>query len=106
MFHRNQQLPFLACQFFAPTATYMMEWLRDKVMWQRLTINEILFKQKGAGISSFCQRRVSAQEDPEKRRCFRTFDHKFTEEGKWETELSMKACEGYKVIEKFDKVCS
>ena len=68
--------------------------------------NEILFKQKGVGISSFCQRRVSAQEDPEKRRCFRIFDHKLTEEGKCETEWSMEACEGYKVIEKFDKVCS
>ena len=35
--------------------------------------NEILFKLKGAGISCFCQRRVSPQEDPEKRRCFGIF---------------------------------
>ena len=72
--------------FFAPTAAYMMEWLRDKVMCQRLTKNEILFKQKGVGISRFCQRRVFAQEDPEKRRCFRMFDHKLTKEGKCEVE--------------------
>ena len=52
----------------------------------RLTKNEILFEQKGVGISSFCQRRVSAQEDPEKRRCFRIFDYKLTEEGKCEAE--------------------
>ena len=45
------------------------------------------------------------EEEPEKR-CFRVFDHKLTEEGKCETEWSMEACEGYKVIEKFDKVCS
>ena len=54
----------------------------------------------------FCQRRVSALEDPEKRRCFRIFDHKLTEEGKCGTESSMEASEGYKMIEKFDKVCS
>ena len=28
---------FWFASFFAPTAAYMMEWLRDKVMWQRLT---------------------------------------------------------------------
>ena len=75
-------------------------------MCQRLTKNEILFKKKGVGINSFCQRRVSAQEDPEKRRCFRIFDHKLTEEGKCEAEWSVEACQDYKVIEKFDKVCS
>ena len=66
---------------------------------------EILFKYKGVGISSFCQRRVSPQEHPKKRRCFWIFDHKL-EEGKCETEWSVEACEGYKVTEKFDKVCS
>ena len=41
--------------------------------------NEIL-KLKGAGISCFCQRRVSVQEDPEKRRWFwHIFDHKLTD---------------------------
>ena len=35
--------------------------------------NEILFKEKGPGISCFCQRRFSAQEDPEKRRYFGIF---------------------------------
>ena len=34
--------------------------------------NEIFFKQKGAGISFFCQRRGFALEDPEKIIC----DHK------------------------------
>ena len=34
------------------------------------------------------------------------FDHKLTKEGKCEVEWSIDACEGYKVIEKFDKVCS
>ena len=71
---------------------------------EQIKKNEIHFKYKGVGISSFCQRRVSGQEDPEKRRCFRIFDLKLTEEGKCETEWSMEACEGYKVIEKFDKV--
>ena len=47
----------------------------------------------------------SAQEDPEKRRCFQIFDQKLTEEGECRTERSMEACEGHKVIEKFDKVC-
>ena len=28
---------FSFASFFAPAAAYMMEWLRDKVMWQRLT---------------------------------------------------------------------
>ena len=32
--------------------------------------NEILFKQKGVGDSSFCQRRVSTREDPEKEDVF------------------------------------
>ena len=42
--------------------------------------NEILFKLKGAGISCFFQRRVSLQEDPEKRRWFwDIFDNKLTD---------------------------
>ena len=42
--------------------------------------NEILFKLKGAVISCFCQRRVSLQEDPEKRRWFwDIFDNKLTD---------------------------
>ena len=28
---------FWVASLFAPRAAYMMEWLRDKVMWQRLT---------------------------------------------------------------------
>ena len=40
----------------------------------------------------------------QKRRCFRRFDHKLTERNVvWN---SMEAREGYKVIEKFDKVFS
>ena len=42
--------------------------------------NEMLFKLKGTGISCFCQRRVSLQEDPEKRRWFwDIFDHKLAD---------------------------
>ena len=33
--------------FFAPTAAYMMEWLRDKVMWQRLTKMRYFLSRKG-----------------------------------------------------------
>ena len=66
----------------------MMEWLRDKVMWQRLT------KMRYFSSSCCCRRRVSAQENPEKRRCFWIFDHKLTEEDKCETERYMEACEG------------
>ena len=71
--------------------------------------NEILFKYKGAGISCFCQRRVSVQEHPEKKNMSSDiFDHKLTDTD-WgrqcETVWSMDACEGYKVIEMFDKVC-
>ena len=52
----------------------MIEWLRDNVAKvTEINNNEILFKQKEAGISCFSQRRVSAQELPEKRRCFRIF---------------------------------
>ena len=47
----------------------MIEWLRDNVAnVTEINNNEILFKMKEAGISCFCQRRVSAQEEPEKRR--------------------------------------
>ena len=83
-----------------------MEWLRDKAMLLRLTTMRHFLSRVEQESVVFCQRRVSALEDPEKRRCFRIFDHKLTEEGKCETEWSMEACEGYKVIEKFDKVCS
>ena len=70
VFIESNSLRFWLASFFAPTATYMMEWLRGKVMWQRLTKNEILFKLKGVRVGSFCQRRVSAQEDPEKEDVF------------------------------------
>ena len=32
--------------------------------------NDIVVKYKGAGISCFCRRGVSAQEDPEKKKLF------------------------------------
>ena len=80
VFIESNSLCFWLASFFAPTAAYMTGWLRDKVMWQRLTKIRYFFKQ--------------------------IFDHKLTEEGKCETEWSIKACEGYKVFEKFDKVCS
>ena len=57
-------------------------------MWQRLT------KMRYFLSSCCCRRRVSAQENPEKRRCFWIFDHKLTEEDKCETERYMEACEG------------
>ena len=44
VFIESNSFRFWVASFFAPRAAYMMEWLRDKVMWQRLTINEILFK--------------------------------------------------------------
>ena len=37
---------------------------------------------------------------------FSDIEHKLTEESKCETECSMEACEGYEVIENFDKVSS
>ena len=40
--------------------------------------NEILFKLKYAGISCFCQRRISTQGDPEKKMFLDNFDHKLT----------------------------
>ena len=71
---------FLACQFLRQQQTYMMEQLRDKVILLRLTTMRYFLSRKEAGISCFCQRRVSALEDPRKT-CFRIFDHKLTEEG-------------------------
>ena len=71
--------------------------------------NEIFFKQTRAGISCFCQRTVSPQEGPEKRRCFWTFmtTNSLTEEvsvKQYDLWRLVKA--SYKVIEKFDKVCA
>ena len=57
------------------------------------------FQQKGAEISGFCQIIFSAQKDTENRTYFRRFDNKRTERKVY---ISMKACEGYKVIEKVD----
>ena len=83
-----------------------MEWLRDKVVLLRLTTMRYFFNYKGEGISCFCQRRFSALEDPEKRRCFRTSDHKLIVEGNVEYYgLWRLVNTSYKVIEKFDKVC-
>ena len=88
VFIESNSFRFWVASFFAPRAAYMMEWLRDKVMWQRLT------KMRYFLSSCCCRRRVSAQENPEKRRCFWIFDHKLTEEDKCETERYMEACEG------------
>ena len=50
---------------------------------------------------SFCTRTFR------KRRCFRIFDNKLNEESSYcEMIWSMEACEDYKVIEKFYKICS
>ena len=37
VFIKSNGFRFCFARFFAPTAEYMMEWLRDKVMWRRLT---------------------------------------------------------------------
>ena len=50
-------------------------------MLQRLTSMRYILSRKEQ-ISYFCQRRVSALENPEKRSCFRIFDRKLTEEGR------------------------
>ena len=62
---------------------------------------------KGAGISGLCERSVLAEEDPEKRKCFCRLHNKLPKAGQRDVVWnSMEACEDYKVIEKFDKVCS
>ena len=105
VFIESNSLRFWLASFFAPTATYMMERLRGKVMWQRLTKIRYFLSRKELETVVFVKEEFLL-EKIQKKRCFRIFDHKLTEEGKCETEWSMKACEGYKVIEKFDKVCS
>ena len=36
VFIESNSFRFWLARFFAPTGAYMMEWLRDEVMWQRL----------------------------------------------------------------------
>ena len=57
-----------------------MEWLRDKVMWLRLTTMRYLLDRKEQESVFFCRRGVSAQEDPGKKIIF-AFDHGLTKEG-------------------------
>ena len=64
----------------SPTAEIYYGMVERQRNAAEINSSEILFKKKGAGISCFCQRRVSALEDPEKRKCVRIFDHKLTEE--------------------------
>ena len=46
MFIESNRFRFWLARFFAPPAAYMMELLRDKVMWQRLTKIRYFFSRK------------------------------------------------------------
>ena len=37
VFIESNSFRFWFASFFGPAAAYMMEWLRERVMWQRLT---------------------------------------------------------------------
>ena len=59
----------------------MMEWLRDKVILQRLTTTRYLLSRKEQESVAFVKEEFLHLEDTEKRRSFWILDHKFTEEG-------------------------
>ena len=98
---------FLTRQFLRHQQTYMMEWLRDKVMLLRLTAVRYFISRKKQESFVFVKEEFLLQKIQKIEDIFSYLATNSLRKVVSEITWSMGACEDYyKVIKKFDKVCS